>query len=41
MKKRQMNFELLRIIAMFMIVFHHCAVHSNFVFESLINYLYY
>ena len=33
-KERQSNFELLRIIAMVMIVFHHFSVHSDFFFES-------
>jgi len=28
--QRQSNFEILRIIAMIMIIFHHIAVHSNF-----------
>ncbi len=32
--QRQSNIELLRIIAMFMIVAHHIAVHSGFIFSS-------
>lgn len=31
---RQSNFELLRIVAMVMIVFHHFAVHGGFKFDS-------
>ena len=31
---RQSNFELLRIVAMVMIVFHHFAVHGGFNFDS-------
>lgn len=31
---RQSNIELLRIVAMLMIVFHHFAIHGGFVFES-------
>lgn len=31
---RQSNFELLRIVAMVMIVFHHFAIHGGFTFEN-------
>lgn len=31
---RQSNFELLRIVAMVMIVFHHFAIHGDFYFDS-------
>ncbi len=34
MKKRESNFELLRIVAMLMIIFHHFAFHGDFNFES-------
>ena len=33
--KRRTNFELLRIVAMIMILFHHLACHSSFVFDGL------
>ncbi len=33
-KPRQSNIELLRIIAMLLIVFHHFAVHGNFYFSN-------
>lgn len=33
-KKKMSNFELLRMIAMFMIVLHHFSVHSNWVYDS-------
>lgn len=33
--KRRTNFELLRIVAMIMILFHHFACHSSFVFDGL------
>lgn len=32
-KKRQSNLELLRIVAMVMVVFHHFAVHGGFTFD--------
>ena len=32
-KERNSNFELLRIIAMLMIVFHHFSVHGGFNYE--------
>lgn len=35
--KRKSNFELLRILAMIMIVAHHCCLYSNFQRETLIN----
>lgn len=33
-KERESNFELLRIVAMVLIVLHHFSVHSNFVYET-------
>ena len=33
MVKRQSNFELLRIVAMVMIIFHHFAYHGGFVWD--------
>lgn len=33
--KRQTNFELLRIFAMFMIVFYHCNIHAGFDLNSV------
>ena len=38
--ERKSNFELLRIIAMFMIIFHHISVHSNFNNLTTTNLLY-
>lgn len=43
-KERSSNFEILRIIAMIMIIFHHFAVHGGFGFgtsELSINHLWY
>lgn len=36
-KKRQVSIELLRIIAMIMIVFHHFAIHSEAIFDTGLN----
>ena len=33
--KRRTNLELLRIVAMIMIVFHHLACHSSFLLDGL------
>ena len=44
MAKRQSNFELLRIVAMLMIVFHHFAYHGAFNYDSTsisISYFWY
>ena len=38
--QRQSNFEILRIFAIIMIIFHHIAVHSNFSSSNITSYLY-
>lgn len=38
--QRQSNFEILRIFAIIMIIFHHIAMHSNFSSSNITSYLY-
>ena len=37
MKQRSTNFELLRIVSMFMIIVFHCAYHSTFNFDGALT----